>query len=292
MSLAHPTIFPPEAFGSACRGCFFQLLDQVDWASTNMMEVVTEGSLAEIGGKDVPNPFVRTAVELWESELRAGHRVTAVSGSDDKLGDKYGKTSTMVYAKELSRAAVDEALRRGHAYVRGLGKLSPTFDATATAPDGTTAMLGDTLVARTASWKLTVNGGAGDVLAIRRDGKDVERIPVVGDHFEHEVALDRDAAEGPLGTFWGAEVLDTNRSPGAELPMVIANPVFLADRAAPDPVLPRFVAPTVATKLPITTTGATKRATDRGFYAEFAIAAAVVVLLIAARARLRRRRRN
>ena len=91
--------------------------------------------------------------------MRAGHRITAVSGSDDKLGDKYGKTSTMVHAKELSRAAVDEALRRGHAYVRGLGKLGPTFDATAVAADGTTAMLGDTLVAKQAMMKLTVDGG-------------------------------------------------------------------------------------------------------------------------------------
>ena len=59
VSIAHPTIFPPAVFGSTCRGCYFELLDQVDWASTNLMEVVTEGSMADLGGTEVPIPSCR-----------------------------------------------------------------------------------------------------------------------------------------------------------------------------------------------------------------------------------------
>lgn len=243
VSIAHPTIFPPDTFGSACRGCYYQMLDQTDWASTTMMEVVTEGAMAEFGGKDVANPFVRTAIELWEKELRDGHRLTAVSGSDDKTGEKYGKTSTMVYAQQLSRPAVDEALRRGHAYVRGLGKDSPTMSLIATTPRGEAAMFGDTLVANAATMKISVNGGNGDFLTIRRNGTEVERVPITSDSFVHETAISRSADEGPLGTFWGAEVLDTTKAPGSELAVDVANPVFLADTARPEPVLPHFVKP-------------------------------------------------
>jgi hypothetical protein len=243
VSIAHPTIFPPETFGSACRGCFFQMLDQVDLDAVQLIEVVTEGSVADLGGRPVPNPFVRTAVELWERLLREGHRLTAVSGSDDKSGDGYGSTSTMVRAERLSRPAVDEALRQGHAYVRGLGRESPQMDLQATAPDGSTGMFGDTLVADRARLRFTVRGGDGQVLSIRRNGTEVERVPVIGATFTHDVAADRGTDGGPLGTFWGAEVLDVTRFPGSEVPTVIANPVFLSDRAAPRPELPTFTVP-------------------------------------------------
>ena len=243
VSLAHPTIFPPDVFGSACRGCFTENVDELDFSNITAVEVVTEGSIAELDGNQVPNPFVRTAVELWERKLREGHRLTAVSGSDDKSGDSYGKTQTMVHAEQLSRPAVDEAIRRGHAYVRGLGADSPTMELAATAPDGTEAMFGDTLVAETAQLEWTVFGGDGQVLSIRRNGVEVERVPITGDDFTHVVAASRTPDAGPLGTFWGAEVLDTTRFPGADVPTVIANPVFLSDRAAPEPVLPTFEAP-------------------------------------------------
>ncbi|MFZ4519017.1 MAG: CehA/McbA family metallohydrolase [Microthrixaceae bacterium] len=240
VSLAHPTIFPPDTFGAACRGCFFQKLDELDLDRLTALEVVTEGSVAELGGRPVPNPFVRTAVELWERFLREGHRITAVSGSDDKSGDGYGSTRTMVYAEQLSRPAVDEAIRRGHAYVQGVGRESPTMELRATAPDGTSGIFGDTLVAAEASIEMTVRGGAGQVLSVRRNGTEVERVPITSADFTHTVRATRAPDEGPLGTFWGAEVLDTNRFPGTDVPTVIANPVFLADRPAPEPTLPTF----------------------------------------------------
>ena len=187
VQLAHPTIFPADVFGSLCRGCFTENVDQLDMSNITSIEVVTEGSIAELGGNDVPNPFVRTAVELWERKLREGHRLTAVSGSDDKSGDNYGKTQTMVYADQLSRPAVDLAIRQGHAYVRGLGNDSPTMELNAVAADGTEAIFGDTLVTPTASLTYDVTGGNGQVLAIRRNGTEVTRVPITSDDFTHTV---------------------------------------------------------------------------------------------------------
>ena len=234
VSLAHPTLFPPDVFGNTCRGCFLEAIGEVDWESTELIEVVTEGAVAEFDGQTVPNPFVDTAVELWEEQLRLGNRLTAVSGSDDKSGDNYGSTLTMVWAPELSRTAVDAALRSGHAYVRALGADSPTIDIVASAPgpDGGRVRMGDTLVADSAEMTVTVSGGDGMTLALRRDGSEVERIPIDGPEFEHSFTITRDAASGPLGTFWGVEVLDADTVVGTELRSVIANPVFMADSPA------------------------------------------------------------
>jgi hypothetical protein len=263
VSIAHPTIFPPETFGSYCRGCYFQLWDQVDWSSTNLIEVVTSGSVAEIGGQEVPNPFVRTAIEKWESLLRDGHRLTAVSGSDDKSGKDYGDTITMVHASKLSRSAVDEALREGHAYVRGLGRRSPArMDLTAVTGDGKTAQMGDALVASGAILQITVEHADGTQLAIRRDGADVRRVPVTGEHFRFQMPIERSGDSGPLGTFWGAEVLDTTTYPGTEVPVLIANPVFLTDHQRTAPKLPTFARPTSSVDRSVrsTATAATSKA--------------------------------
>ena len=294
VSIAHPTIFPPATFGSACRGCYFELIDQVDFDATNLIEVVTEGSLAQLGGKDIPNPFVRTAIDLWERLLREGHRLTAISGSDDKQGDRYGHTSTMVYANQLSRPAVDEALRRGHAYVKGLGNESPTLDMSATTSAGTTAMFGDTLVADAATMKLTVTGAVGDTLTVRRNGTEVERVPVTSDPFVYETAIARVPNEGPLGTFWGAEVLDTTNAPGAELPVDIANPIFLSDTARPEPKLPTFVAPAApgsGTATPTLTPADTTTSSDSSSPPVIWIILGAVVVLAGSGALIARRRR-
>lgn len=296
VSLAHPTVFPPEQFGSTCRGCFLELVDDVDWAATHLVEVVSNGSLAEVNGVEVPNPFVRSAVEFWESHLQKGNRLTAVSGSDDKLGEGYGRTITEVWAEQLSRPAVDEALRRGHAYVRGMGERSPELDLVAVEPEeGTKATFGDTLVADRAEMTLTVRGGDGQILSVRRNGTEAARVPIVGDEFTHDVAIDRSSDEGPLGTFWGAEVLDPEVVEGAETISVIANPVFLADQLPPEPELPKFAAPKSDTVRNGNEPRADETSTDGGSGAlplALAGVAAVVVLGGGAAAVAARRRRT
>lgn len=232
--LAHPTVFPGEDGAELCRGCEFTLEDQIDLDRVDTYEVVNTGALLDgdfaptgPGQGGFANPFVATAVDEWEGYLAAGHRVTAVSGSDDKEGDHYGATATQVYAEELSRPALIEAIDAGHAYVQARGVAdSPTLDLTATAPDGTTGMFGDTLLADTAEVEVTVTGGDGQSLRVLRNGDEMEVVAVEGDDFTYTFTADRTADEGPLGTFWGIETFDS------ESITTIANPVFLADRPA------------------------------------------------------------
>ena len=148
-------------------------------------------------------------------------------GSDDKEGDHYGATATQVWAEQLSRPALIDAIDAGHAYVQARGVAdSPTLVLTATAPDGTSAMFGDTLVADTAEITLTVRNGEGQSLRVLRNGDEVEVVAIDDQVFDHTFTADRAADEGPLGTFWGIETFD------AESITTIANPVFLADRPA------------------------------------------------------------
>jgi hypothetical protein len=215
--IAHPTFFPDPPFPpETCRGCEFRLDDHVDWDGVDTMEVVT-GPPA--------NPFVPTAIDKWTGMLRAGHRVTAVSGSDDKMGLHLGSSATAVYAPELSRPALVDAVRAGHAYVRARGvHHSPSLELRAVDGDGKEGIFGDTLVARRATITLTVAGGTGQTLRILRNGVGVGDAAITSDPFTHTFVAERVPDEGPLGTFWGIETHDGFAR------TTIANPVFLTGR--------------------------------------------------------------
>lgn len=237
--VAHPTIFPGDDGAALCRGCEFRLEDEVDWASVDTIEVVTTAALLDATFRPDPvagtveNPFVATAIELWEEQLRAGHHITAVAGSDDKGGDRYGSAATAVWAEQLSRPALIAALDAGHAYVQARGPAhSPTLDLLATGSGGDEGTFGDTLVVgpgEQADVVVEVRGGDGQTLLVSRDGQLVEEVPIEGDDVRHAFTAGRSPAaeEGPLGTFWRVDVRD-ERSLTA-----IGNPVFLADEVPP-----------------------------------------------------------
>src|SRR5262249_25883802 len=72
----------------------------------------------------IGNPL---ATEMWTRWLNAGHRITAIGGSDyhrpvnkagdNKPPDRLGSPRTYVYAKEISGAAILDGLRRRQVYV-------------------------------------------------------------------------------------------------------------------------------------------------------------------------------
>lgn len=216
--IAHPTIWPPP-LDDQCRGCFFELEDAVDWELVDTMEVLT-GPVVVGGG--FPNPFVATAIEYWEDRLLAGYKITAVSGSDDKLGPELGSSATAVYTEELSRPALIEAVRAGHAYVKTEGaKDSPQLELEAVTEDGAEGSFGDTLHADRATVEVTISGGDGQTLNVHKDGEPFGTVPIVGDEFSYSFEAVRDNAGGSLGTFYRIETFN-----GSYL-TTIANPIFL-----------------------------------------------------------------
>jgi hypothetical protein len=243
----HPTIFPGPVFSNFCRGCEFQEAEvAIDWNEVDTMEVLTGpvlASSAELGLPGLPvmiqNPFVQPAIDLWESKLLAGHRITAVSGSDSKGVDGederervgLGSSATAVYASQLSRQAVIDGVRAGHAYVRTMGADdSPALDLSARTSEGQVGMFGDRLAADSATVTVTVTGAEGQLLLVSRNGQaEGAPVPITADPFTHTFEASRADDEGPLGTFWRVDTQTLDPTP---VLTTIGNPVFLAGPGA------------------------------------------------------------
>ena len=237
----HPTTFPPPLFSNFCRGCYFELDAAIDWSQVDTIELVNGPMLATPDDLGIPlplgsieNPFVGTAIQKWEGLLQQGYKITAVSGSDSKgvdaedqrLRKGYGSSLTAVYASELSRPALQAAIRAGHAYIRTRGASgSPEVLFEADGPGGQHGIYGDRLrlaEGETATLTTTVTGGAGQLLSYYANGQLAASLPVLTDPFVHrQNAQRRPAGEGPLGTVWRIELRDLQTR------TVIGNPVFL-----------------------------------------------------------------
>ena len=212
--VAHPTTYPEAIFGDHCRGCEFTLDESIDWDLVTSIEVLT-GPVVLGEPPDFPNPFVATALDRWRALLAAGHRITAVSGSDDKLGDEFGSSATALWCRELSRAGVIEALRAGHAYVRTHGALaSPALEVRAGE-----AMMGDT-VTGPAELEVTVLNGQGQELLLLADGQVRHTVDIPTEDFTWRAGIAPEPTSGPLGTAWEVQTHD------AHTPTTIANPLF------------------------------------------------------------------
>ncbi len=237
----HPTTFEGFLFRNFCRGCAFELEDEIDWSMVDTLEVMNGPNLVnqtDLGLPGLPlplplmiqSPFLQPAIDLWHELLNQGYKITATSGSDSKGVDApeergrkgYGSSATAVYADRLSRAAVTEALKAGRAYIKTRGVVaSPSLDMTVTTPGGQSGSFGSELRADSATLSVTVTEGDGQLLRIIRNGSPVSLAPISGSPFTHEMQISRDAGEGPLGTFWRVETLDLQSI------TTIGNPVFL-----------------------------------------------------------------
>ena len=222
----HPTTFPPP-LDDLCRGCAWELDDVVDFDLVHTIEVVNVGVRRPSDG--VPNPFVESALDYWESKIQEGFHIAPVAGSDDKLGPNYGKPATAVYATELSRPGLIEAIDAGHVWIAARGVAdSPHIEFSASA-DEATAIFGDTLGATGATFTVSVTGGSGDTLWIYKDGEVVEFVPITSDDFTHEFAGVATDTENRLGTYYRIETRETStsdpQSPG--LLTTVGMPIFL-----------------------------------------------------------------
>ena len=146
-------------------------------------------------GGDFENPFMTSAIELWEAMLDRGYATTAVSGSDAKQGVGLGSSATAVYADQLSRAALADAIRAGRAYVRTRGVAdSPALEMTVSPDAGPPGTFGSRFVVdpgATVPVSIVVRGGDGQRLRLIRNGAEVDVVKIVGDPFEHRFRAGR-----------------------------------------------------------------------------------------------------
>ena len=135
VSINHPV----RPSGEQCMGCGWTPPAGVDYGRFQAVEVVN--------GPDADTPF--SGIPFWEHLLDLGYRLTALGGSDNhdpqqNNSGAIGTPTTVIYADELSEAALIAAIRRGRVFIDVAGTHDRAIDLTARA-DGRTAYMGDTL---------------------------------------------------------------------------------------------------------------------------------------------------
>ena len=169
ISINHPAL--PD--GEACMGCGWNVTDASVMRAVHGVEVVN--------GDTAVGPLAGWA--FWARMLSAGHRLTAVGGSDEHTVDddadrRLGRPSTVVWAEALSESAIIDGLKRGRAYVRVRGPQGPTLDFHAD-HDGVRVEMGEeTPAGGTLALIATVGGAAGQTLQWIADGAVVAEAPV------------------------------------------------------------------------------------------------------------------
>jgi hypothetical protein len=129
---------PGRETGDRCTGCGWDA-PQTPWERIEVMEVINGGN---IEGPTAGMPY-------WYARLNEGHHITAIGGSDDhgarSARGHIGSPATVIYARELSEAALLEGMRAGRVYVRTRGPAGPTVILTATASQAEAVQMGGTL---------------------------------------------------------------------------------------------------------------------------------------------------
>lgn len=130
--------------GEICRGCRWEPNPPVDMHLITAVEV--------INGGDGEGYF--PSFQFWQKQLEAGYRPTAIGGSDNHRSDwpmqktgSVGSPTTVVYARELSVAAILDGIRAGHVFIDLTGSADRILELHAADSSGTASM-GDVLAAK------------------------------------------------------------------------------------------------------------------------------------------------
>jgi len=200
-SINHPLL----NIGDLCIGCGWHHV--VEPAAIDAVEVQT--------GIFPGTPF-------WEDLVAQGSHAAAVGGSDDHNGGRdmgpgdsvIGTPTTLVYADELSVAAILQGIRDARTVVKVNGPQGPMIET-----DLSGERTGDTVAADHATLRATVTGGSGATLRTIKNREIVDEVAVDSDRFVREMAVDAPSSGDDR---YRHELVDT-----AKHPLTIASYVWL-----------------------------------------------------------------
>lgn len=198
---------PAAPSGEACMGCGWTVAN-TDWRQVDAVEVVNGGLVRAMNGA-AEGPL--SGVRFWEARLNEGHRLIAVGASDNHDPDlaprtpsSVGRPQTVVFARELSQAAILEGLRSGRAFVDVEGAGQGMIELMASA-GGHTAVMGEALVAQigeSVRFSVSVRDIAGAIEVIedgrRLDVADAREFQLKSDGARHWVRINLRALDGRL----------------------------------------------------------------------------------------------
>ena len=175
VSINHPI----RPSGEACMGCGWSAPDTTDLSRIQAVEVVN--------GADADSEW--SGIPFWERQLSAGHRLTAIGGSDnhdalrevtDAGGAALGTPVTVVRAAELSMPAILDGIRQGQVFVDVQGSRDRAMSWEAEA-GRVRAVMGQALPVAAvgeAAFVLRASAVGGGAVELIVDGRIVERRPI------------------------------------------------------------------------------------------------------------------
>ena len=186
VSVNHPRL--PS--GEVCMGC--------GWSPQPAADLSRLAAVEAVNGYFAEGPYA--GVSFWHELLQLGHRPTAIGGSDTHdIGAKdalpppgrIGIPATVVYAKELSVAAILDGIRSGRVFIDVQGTRDRSLEWNAHVGDAAPAsqtifMGGELMLARgeSARFEVRVRNVPQGRIEIVRDGVLLESVPgltIVGD---------------------------------------------------------------------------------------------------------------
>jgi predicted metal-dependent phosphoesterase TrpH len=130
---------PSSPTGEACMGCGWQPSSSLDMRLFSAVEVINGGQV------------MQSSTKYWDTELREGHRLAAVGGSDSHNATNppgppgsVGWPATAIEADELSVPAILDGIRAGRTFVDLTSSLDKMIDVEAEA-NGARARMGGTM---------------------------------------------------------------------------------------------------------------------------------------------------
>lgn len=173
ISINHPGL--PS--GEICMGCGWTA--ETDYSLIDAVEVVN-GSVIDSGGGLLKSPL--SGIPFWEDLLNAGHRVTAIAGSDNHNADlrsdserqtAIGAVTTVIFASSLAQSSLLDGLRSGRAFIDLEGTTDRLLELRAVA-DGNQALMGESLTVAdggTISLTVTSQNTPDATVALYRNGE-------------------------------------------------------------------------------------------------------------------------
>jgi hypothetical protein len=138
LSINHPGM--PS--GEACMGCGW-VVPETDCTRITAVEVANGGTMRLTGSVEGS----LSHIPFWEDLLNQGCRITAIAGSDSHDPDAplerqfpVGRPATVVYAADLSQAAILDGIRSGRVFIDLGGRPGPSVDLSARSGDTTVPM--------------------------------------------------------------------------------------------------------------------------------------------------------
>jgi uncharacterized protein (TIGR03382 family) len=193
--------------GTACIGCGWQHWTDVPWDMVSGIEIIT--SNYDIGVLADTPPVIK----WWDMLEDQGHRLAAVTGSDDHTagvegatGSPIGSPTSVVLADNLSEPAIMDAVRHQHTIAQLRGPTDPFVQLQMALPSGGWADVGDDVRGIShAEMEVHVTGGNGTFVTLWRNGEKIDFKPVTSDDF---VVKFDDPLTANVVTRYRAELID------------------------------------------------------------------------------------